>query len=128
VVLRQEPLIIEDARNDPLVCENLAIPDLGVAAYLGVPLATPEGHVLGSLCAIDTEPRAWSEDDLLTLQDIAQAVMGEIALRAEIMRRRQSEEQLALLSQELTHRIKNIFAVTGSLVALSRSRVEQSMT
>ena len=119
VVLRQEPLIIEDARNDPLVCENLAIPDLGVAAYLGVPLATPEGHVLGSLCAIDTEPRAWSDDDLLTLQDIAQAVMGEIALRAEIMRRRQSEEQLALLSQELTHRIKNIFAVTGSLVALS---------
>ena len=54
VVVRREPLVIEDARNDPLVCENLAIPDLGVAAYLGVPLTTPEGYVLGSLCAIDT--------------------------------------------------------------------------
>ena len=119
VVLRHEPLIVGDARNDPLVCENLAIADLGVAAYLGVPLTTAEGHVLGSLCAIDTEPRVWSQDDLLTLQDIAHAVMGEIVLRAEIVRRRESEEQLALLSQELTHRIKNIFAVTGSLVALS---------
>ena len=47
VVLRQEPFVIDDARSDPLVCENLAIPDLGVAAYLGVPLTTPEGHVLG---------------------------------------------------------------------------------
>ena len=67
VVLRQEPLVIEDARSDPLVCENLAIPDLGVGAYLGVPLTDPEGHVLGSLCAIDTKPKAWSDNDLLTL-------------------------------------------------------------
>jgi two-component sensor histidine kinase len=119
VVLRREPLIVEDARSDPRVCDNLAIPEIGVAGYLGVPLTTPDGHILGSLCAIDIKARAWSDDDLLTLQDIARAVMGEIALRAEIVRRRESEEQLALLSQELTHRIKNIFAVTSSLIALS---------
>lgn len=119
VVTLQEPLIVERAEADPRVCDNLAIRDLGVAAYLGVPLRTPEGHVLGSLCAIDTKPRPWSEDDLLTLQDIAHAVMGEISLRAEIARGRASEEQLALLGQELTHRIKNVFAVTGSLLSLS---------
>ena len=50
---------------------------------------------------------------------LAHVVMGEVALRSEIERRRESEEQLALLGQELTHRIKNIFAVTGSLVAVS---------
>jgi hypothetical protein len=33
VVLRQKPLIIKDARNDPLFCEIMAIPDLDVAAY-----------------------------------------------------------------------------------------------
>jgi GAF domain-containing protein len=87
VVLRQEPLIIEDARSDPLVCENLAIPDIGVRGYLGVPLTTAEGHVLGSLCAIDLEPREWSKDDLLTLRDIAHAVMGEVALRTRPRRR-----------------------------------------
>lgn len=119
VVTRQAPLVVGDARADPLVCDNLAIPDLGVAAYLGVPLRTPEGHVLGSLCAIDTVPREWSESDLLTLQDVAHAAMGEVALRAEIARRAASEEQLALLGRELTHRIKNVFSVTGSLLALS---------
>jgi two-component sensor histidine kinase len=119
VVIRGEALVISDAASDPAVCGNLAIRDLGVSAYLGVPLTTPEGHILGSLCAIDVKPRNWTETDLLTLEDIAHAVMGEVLLRREIARRRESEEQLSLLGQELTHRIKNIFAVTSSLVALS---------
>jgi len=119
VVIRGEALVIEDAASDPVVCDNLAIRDLGVVAYLGVPLTTPEGHILGSLCAIDSKPRKWTHDDLLTLQDIAHAVMGEISLRREIALRRESEEQLSLLGEELTHRIKNIFAVTSSLVALA---------
>src|SRR5829696_454773 len=84
VVIRGEALVIEDAASDPVVCDNLAIRDLGVVAYLGVPLTTPEGHILGSLCAIDSKPRKWTHDDLLTLQDIAHAVMGEISLRREI--------------------------------------------
>src|ERR1700735_2957666 len=59
-VARQTPLVVTDAENDPRVRENLAIPDLGVKAYLGVPLTLPSGHVIGSLCAIDTVPRQWS--------------------------------------------------------------------
>ncbi len=39
-VARGEPLVIEDARVHPLVRENLAIPDLRVVAYAGVPLTT----------------------------------------------------------------------------------------
>ena len=33
-------LVIEDARTDPLVCDNLAVPELGVISYLGAPLIT----------------------------------------------------------------------------------------
>jgi GAF domain-containing protein len=36
-----EPLIIGDAREYPLVCDNLAVRDLNVVAYAGVPLITP---------------------------------------------------------------------------------------
>ena len=45
-----EPLIIEDARSHPLVRENLAIRDLNVIAYAGIPLVTSDGFVLGSFC------------------------------------------------------------------------------
>ncbi len=42
VVESGEPFIVEDARNHPRVSRNLAIDDLGVSAYLGVPLTLPD--------------------------------------------------------------------------------------
>ena len=54
------PLVIEDARRDPLVQDNLAIPDLNVIAYLGIPLITSTGDALGSFCVIDSQPRSWT--------------------------------------------------------------------
>jgi GAF domain-containing protein len=69
--------------------------DFGVLAYLGVPLATDEGQVLGSLCAVDTVPRAWTPDDLAALQDVVASVMTEIALRREVAVRRGAAAALA---------------------------------
>lgn len=58
VVRTGDSFVVEDAREHPLVKDNLAIPDLGVIAYLGVPVVTADGHVLGSFCAIQDSPRA----------------------------------------------------------------------
>ena len=77
-----EPLVIEDAREHPLVRDNLAIPDLGVVAYAGIPLITPDGHPLGSFCVIDAKPRAWTAQEIDILKDLAASVMTEIELRA----------------------------------------------
>ena len=60
VVATGHPLVLADARSDDRTCTSLAIGDLGVVAYAGMPLTDSDGHVLGSLCAIDTEPREWS--------------------------------------------------------------------
>ena len=61
VVANASPLVIVDATLDPLVCDNLAIPDLNVRAYLGIPLLSSTGHILGSLCAIDSQPHRWND-------------------------------------------------------------------
>ena len=81
VVVQGEPLLIEDAREHPLVRDNLAVHDLGVIAYAGIPLITAEGHVLGSFCAIDTKPRVWTDRDVAILRDLAASVLTEIELR-----------------------------------------------
>jgi hypothetical protein len=75
-----EPLVIEDARTHPLVRDNLAIRDLDVAAYAGVPLITSSGHALGTLCVIDHQPRSWTSDQIETLETLTAAVLGEIEL------------------------------------------------
>lgn len=82
VVATNAPLIIEDARLDPLVRDNLAIPEMGVIAYAGMPLRTSSGDTLGSFCAIDTKPHTWTAEELALLTDFADAAMAEIALRA----------------------------------------------
>lgn len=80
VVEDGRPFVVEDAHLDARVRENPAVEDLGVVAYLGMPLSTRDGHILGSLCVIEGQPRKWSERDQQNLSDLAGAVMREIEL------------------------------------------------
>jgi hypothetical protein len=81
VVASRQPFVVSDAREHPLVRENLAIRDLGVIAYAGIPLTTPDDEVLGSFCAIDNRPRIWTKADLDILGDFAQSAIAYIDQR-----------------------------------------------
>ncbi|WP_315721737.1 MULTISPECIES: HWE histidine kinase domain-containing protein [unclassified Bradyrhizobium] len=127
VVTSAQPLVISDANQHPLVKDNLAVPVLGVIAYLGVPLKLPSGEVIGALCAIDHEPRPWSEDDVAQLTELSEIVMDEIALRTENARRRTIEQHQRVLVHELNHRVKNTLALVDSVIALS-IRADSALT
>ena len=123
VVAEQQPLIIEDARIHPLVRDNLAIDELDVVAYMGIPLITPEGHALGSLCVIDTQPRHWTETEVTILRELAESVMTEIALRRQTQA---AEEALQARDELLTiiaHDLRNPVSVIHSYIQLLRPRV-----
>lgn len=82
VVASGEPLVVNDAREHPVLKDNLAIPDLRVVAYAGAPLMTDDGYTLGSLCAIDSQPRFWTSEQIEMLSDLAQLTVTEIKLAA----------------------------------------------
>ena len=84
VVASREPFVVPDTQAEALVRHNLARRALGVAAYLGYPLETSDGYVLGSFCAIDTKPHEWSEQDIQTVADFAGVVMSIVELRTEV--------------------------------------------
>ncbi len=82
VVNREQPLRVSNAHDEPLVAHNQAVLDLGVIAYLGVPLQLSIGEqaeVVGALCAIDHRPREWGADDLARLQSLASEAEAELA-------------------------------------------------
>ena len=117
VVTSERPLVIGDAREHPLVRDNLAIPDLGVVAYAGVPLVDAEGAVVGSLCAIDTRPRSWTDDDIAVLTDLAGACSSELKLRT--MQERAETESTrvrALLTQHELDRARWSLALDAGRV------------
>jgi diguanylate cyclase (GGDEF)-like protein len=83
-VASQRPLVIRDAREHPLVADNLAVRDLDVIAYAGMPLVLSDGHAVGALCALDDKPRDWSARDLRILADLAAAVLAHLELRRSL--------------------------------------------
>jgi GAF domain-containing protein len=102
VVAAGLPLEIEDAREHDLVRDNPAVHELGVVAYLGMPLRAPDGTVLGSVCAIDHDARAWSEVDRADLEDVCASVATEVHLRLLLER----ERRLAIdLSDDLVRHL-----------------------
>ena len=104
VVESRTPLIVENAHEHPALRDHPGIAELGIAAYAGVPLATRDGHVLGSLCAIDCVSHTWSPVDIEVLHDLAASVMAEIELRAEVAERRRAQA-LALGQQRVLERL-----------------------
>jgi signal transduction histidine kinase len=114
VVSSSEPLIVADARTHSLLKDNLAIADLGVVAYLGIPLTTAQGHTLGSLCAIDLKPREWTGREIGILRDLAQLVIEKIEvcllarqLHCDYVQLRSLEMYREEMVQMLVHDLRN---------------------
>lgn len=99
VVTHDEPLTVSDAREVAFLRENLAVTDMNVVAYLGVPVRAPEGDVLGSFCAIQSTPRDWTEDERTVLVDIAATVESEIKLRS-LLKEREAEIRVAASTRD----------------------------
>jgi signal transduction histidine kinase len=123
VVATNQPLVITDAREHPLVLDNLAIPDLNVIAYVGVPVTLEDGSTLGSFCAIDSKPRVWSDEEIEIVKELAASVMVEIELRGQLLARQEAEISLVQANRalavarkqaEAANHFKNQFLATMS--------------
>jgi diguanylate cyclase (GGDEF)-like protein len=78
----RDPMVIADAAVDPRFAENpLVTGPPHIASYLGVPLATPDGYNLGSLCALDTKPRNFNPGQVEVMKSFAALVTDELELR-----------------------------------------------
>ena len=127
VVALRAPLIVPNARLHPLVCDNPAIEAARIIAYLGIPLSTPDGQPIGSLCAIDHEPREWTEENQRMLEDLAEMTMSEIALRmvtrdqAETIETLRESEELARSTVDALSAHICILDHHGVIVAVNES-------
>ena len=72
-------LIIEDASTDIRFHDNpLVVGAPFVRFYVGIPLRSSAGYVVGTLCAIDTRPRSIKPSTLSAMKDLARAVEREL--------------------------------------------------
>lgn len=112
-----ELFVVEDAREDARFAQNPFVQGAPhVRFYAGAPLITPEGHRLGTLCAIDQKPRTLSEEQRSLLRELADHVMDVFELRRLAVLKRDIEETSHALSHDLRpglHQMKTF----GELIA-----------
>ncbi|MDP3232739.1 MAG: response regulator [Myxococcales bacterium] len=95
VVASEVPLVVSDAHLDGRFADNpLVTGEPRLRFYAGVPLRTPDGFVLGTLCAIDREARQLSphQEELLAL--LARQVVDQLELRRHALLLEANQERL----------------------------------
>jgi diguanylate cyclase (GGDEF)-like protein/PAS domain S-box-containing protein len=79
----ETPMLIADARRDPRLEGNpLVTAAPYIRSYLGVPIRSDEGLLLGALCCISPEPDAFRPNQIAALAMLAELAEQSIALHA----------------------------------------------
>ncbi|PZD94558.1 hypothetical protein DNH61_16450 [Paenibacillus sambharensis] len=94
-VASRQTVVVEDARDDGRFAHNrLVTVQGGIRFYAGAPLITGEGHILGTICIIDEQPRAFSIEEQKLLEQLATWVVSEIQLREALAVQRRMKQEL----------------------------------
>jgi len=129
VVKADQPFIVGNTVEHPVTSCSLAVSELHVKAYAGVPLRTKQGVVLGALCVMSAAPREWSDNDVHVLKEFAEVVMDELDFRlatkrlfeAEAARRERTKlESVGRLCAGIAHDFNNIVTMILADIDLAR--------
>jgi EAL domain-containing protein (putative c-di-GMP-specific phosphodiesterase class I)/GGDEF domain-containing protein len=83
-ILQRTPLIINDALEDPRFCDNpLVLQEPHIRFYAGFPLISSNGLALGSLCAVDQQPRQLSDSQIQAMERLAQLCVRQMELKRQ---------------------------------------------
>ncbi|ANF24043.1 PAS domain S-box protein [Stutzerimonas stutzeri] len=119
-ILDGEPLlVVPDAYLDERFADNpLVLGSPHIRAYAGAPIRTQGGLALGTLCAIDTRPRAFTGVELQILQDMADMVAREMHLRETLLLARSQLSQADELLVESEERYRSVFELASVGIAI----------
>lgn len=84
-ILERGVTVAEDAAVDPRFADNPFVTGSeGVRFYAGAPLVTPDGHVLGTLCVLDRQPRPLTPEQMEALLALSRHVVCQVELRRAV--------------------------------------------
>lgn len=149
VVRTGQTLTVEDAKTHP----EYGKPPEGYCSYLGVPLRTAQGEILGTLCSFCRQPRQFAVEEIRTAELFAeraataidnyhlyqqvrqfnQALEAEVAKRTEELKAAQAklieQERLAAIGEfaaTIVHEIRNpVTTILMGLEYFKKTRLSQ---
>jgi hypothetical protein len=127
VVRDQAAFEVTNAAIDERVPQAM-VARYGLAAYLGAPISI-DGHVVGSMCAMDVKPREFTDTDRATVARMAEAASKRLAVLALTPRDRERQlhdRAVRPVFCEIRNRLQpflgNLTAMDVALAELSASQ------
>lgn len=81
--------------------------ELKIAYYVGVPLETPDGYNIGTLCLIDHQPNSINEMQKDTLRVLAKEIVSQFELKAARARLEENNKEKDELIRIVSHDMRN---------------------
>ena len=115
---------IPDTLNDKRFHDNPLVTDQpNIRFYAGMPLTTPDGYRLGTLCAIDDQPHRLSDEQRRALAALARQLMTLFNLRLQNIELRRADEDKCKLISTLSHDLRSSF---NGVLGYSRRLLKKS--
>ncbi len=96
-ILQNDPMVVADALLDERFYDNpLVTGGPEIRFYAGIPLVTPSGLHLGTLCVIDIEARELAREQIDAVKTLADSVMAHLDLRLSHKEIRKYVDELQL--------------------------------
>ncbi len=94
-ILDTVPVVVNDLRLDDRYSTNpLVTGDPHMVFYAGVPLVTPDGFAIGTVCLLHTQQHSLKEEQLFGLEVLARQVVQQLELRRNFKKHLEAEVKL----------------------------------
>ncbi|MBD2506410.1 GAF domain-containing protein [Nostoc muscorum FACHB-395] len=126
---RRNVVVVPDTLADEKLANNPVVTGYPyIRFYAGVPLITPKGDMLGTLCVIDQVPKELSQKQVEALVALSRLVIDQLELRryvtevSEVTEKLMAQEQAARVQSEAARtRINNLLeSITDGFFALDK--------
>jgi len=129
VVASGQSIVVEDTTKDSRFADNpLVTKHPNIRFYMGVPLISPSGSVLGTLCVMDTVPRTVCPRQIRSLKTLAHQVVTLMNRKVEgrALIRNNQLTSIGELAGGIAHEINNPMAIISGRTQILRRMIEEN--
>ena len=118
-ILQDDLFVVPDAIEDERFFDNpLVVNSPNIRFYAGMPLISENGHKIGTLCIIDSEPKHLSDEQKFALRTLGKQVMNMLELKLKNQRLAKLNGLQNKFLAIISHDVRNPLLTMRSLIEM----------